>query len=402
MLAEAEYDRKLDELETVFDSLLAVDTDHLSGEAAGRCAVRHQVLASKLEVLEARALRRFDRSRCWATTQPSAAAAFRVQANTSVETARAKIRAARKLRHLPKTEHALAQGRITPCAARELQMAWTPDTAADLEADEDLLVGIAETNEHRVFHTAVLHWRALKQPDKAEERAQKQRDSRRLHLSKTFGDTWVLDGLLDPVTGDALNTAIDRVVNDMFKADWADAREQFGDDVTADKLARTPAQRRLDALTELVTRGSAAPPDAKPPEPLTFIVIDYFTFGQEYARRCELLDGTPLTAKQAVDQALKGHLQRIVFGSPSTIVDVGSKQRLFTGNLRNAQIVRDRECVYPGCDVPATSCEADHIVAVEDGGATTERNGRMLCRYHHRLRSRSPASNDDDDDPATN
>jgi hypothetical protein len=36
--------------------------------------------------------------------------------------------------------------------------------------------------------------------------------------------------------------------------------------------------------------------------------------------------------------------------------------------------------------MPSTRCDIDHIVAVTDGGATTDDNLAPLCRYHHRIK----------------
>ncbi|VAW04445.1 hypothetical protein MNBD_ACTINO01-1333 [hydrothermal vent metagenome] len=47
---------------------------------------------------------------------------------------------------------------------------------------------------------------------------------------------------------------------------------------------------------------------------------------------------------------------------------------------------RDRVCVFPGCRIPAIDSDIDHIVAVADGGTTTDDNLAPLCRYHHRIK----------------
>ncbi len=53
---------------------------------------------------------------------------------------------------------------------------------------------------------------------------------------------------------------------------------------------------------------------------------------------------------------------------------------------------RDRTCRHPGCDVPAASCELDHIVPFHHGdprrgGWTVATNLHCLCRYHHMLKT---------------
>ena len=47
--------------------------------------------------------------------------------------------------------------------------------------------------------------------------------------------------------------------------------------------------------------------------------------------------------------------------------------------------VRDKGCVFPGCDRPPSWCEAHHITPWARGGGTDLTNGCLLCGYHHRL-----------------
>ncbi|HEY1118566.1 MAG TPA: HNH endonuclease signature motif containing protein [Acidimicrobiales bacterium] len=77
-----------------------------------------------------------------------------------------------------------------------------------------------------------------------------------------------------------------------------------------------------------------------------------------------------------------------MFDSPSRVIDVGVRQRYFTGATRRAVEVRDRQCSHPSCTVPADHCDIDHLIPFEDGGETTQANGDAKCRYHHRWKHR--------------
>ena len=55
--------------------------------------------------------------------------------------------------------------------------------------------------------------------------------------------------------------------------------------------------------------------------------------------------------------------------------------------LRTRVALRAPECVFPWCTRPARSCDADHVVAHADGGATCDCNLAPLCRRHHRLKT---------------
>ena len=98
-----------------------------------------------------------------------------------------------------------------------------------------------------------------------------------------------------------------------------------------------------------------------------------------------------MSPSQVVPRLFDADIERIVFGSPSEVIDVGVRERFFTGALRRALIARDRHCQHPcGCDVPAEDCQADHKVPYSQGGLTTEANGRMYCGPHNRARVNNP------------
>jgi len=64
-------------------------------------------------------------------------------------------------------------------------------------------------------------------------------------------------------------------------------------------------------------------------------------------------------------------------------LDVGREERLFTPKQRLALAVRDGGCMWPGCDRPASMCEAHHVVPWSQGGRTDIDDGILLCRFHH-------------------
>lgn len=80
----------------------------------------------------------------------------------------------------------------------------------------------------------------------------------------------------------------------------------------------------------------------------------------------------------------------MLFDGPSRVIDVGVRQRLFTGATRTAVELRDLECQHPSCHVRFEGCEVDHLVPYEDGGLTTQDNGALRCPFHHRWRHRRP------------
>jgi hypothetical protein len=55
----------------------------------------------------------------------------------------------------------------------------------------------------------------------------------------------------------------------------------------------------------------------------------------------------------------------------------------------------NRCALYESCDLPAEKCQIDHIVPWNEGGLTTQENGRVHCAFHNRLRNHGPPESGD-------
>lgn len=96
-------------------------------------------------------------------------------------------------------------------------------------------------------------------------------------------------------------------------------------------------------------------------------------------------DGLTALPAAAVDQRIcdSGHVAVTVDGCGNPL-DVGREHRLFTPRQRIALAVRDGGCRWPGCDRPASYCEAHHVDHwSEQDGRTDIDRGILLCRFHH-------------------
>ena len=83
-----------------------------------------------------------------------------------------------------------------------------------------------------------------------------------------------------------------------------------------------------------------------------------------------------------------GEVRRVVVDSAGVVVDMGRRQRLFTGSLREAVLLSGRRCTWLGCHVPGSVCQADHVLPWSNAGPTSTANGGPLCGYHNRWKSR--------------
>ena len=281
----------------------------------------------------------------------------------------------------------MAPGEINDAHVALLAAARTPATASCYQRDEELLVGEATRLRYGQFARALAYWVQLADPDGAEADARRGHDARRLSLSQTLGDMWCLDGLLDPISGAVVSEGLRRIEDELFRADWAEARGRVGEGVCGADLARTPAQRRADALVEMARRSGAAPPGARLPEPLFTVLVGYETFA---GRICELANASVVSPGSLVRWLDEGWVERVVFDGPDRVRNVGVRRRIFSGATRRSVEVRDRECFEELCDLPAERCEIDHVQPYAAGGLTVDDNGRPACAYHNRRRHRRP------------
>ena len=75
---------------------------------------------------------------------------------------------------------------------------------------------------------------------------------------------------------------------------------------------------------------------------------------------------------------------RIITDPDGYPLDVGHETRLINPGLRAALITRDGGCVVEGCTIPASWCDAHHVIHWGAGGETTLSNLALTCRRHHR------------------
>ena len=365
-----------DRLHDELDRALEVDVHTLTDSEVLDAVADVYRAEARTAALKARLVAEIDARNAFAAVGAQTAAAWvRHRCLVPDAAARHDVALARSLRHLPETAVKLADGDIGEAQAAAIaRHHGNPRTEEAAERDEGLLAMHAATLRWSLFTRLLAYWAQRVDPDGTDDDAQARHARRRMHLSRTFDGAWVLDGLLGPVDGAVVDAALRRVEDELYAADRD--REAL--------LARTPAQRRVDALVEMARRASGAPADARRPAPLVTVLVGYETFA---GRICELADGTvvaPWDVAALLDECV---IERAVFDGPSRVTDIG-EQRRFTGALRRAIELRDRTCTHAWCEAPVERCDADHIVPWGADGPTTQGNGRLLCPFHNHLRQR--------------
>jgi hypothetical protein len=94
--------------------------------------------------------------------------------------------------------------------------------------------------------------------------------------------------------------------------------------------------------------------------------------------------GAVLSAARTRWAACDPDVTRIVLGPDGRPMDVGRTERLVPPHIRRAVEVRDKTCVFAGCQAPKWWCEVHHLREwVLDGGKTSLDNSGLLCERHH-------------------
>lgn len=368
---------------TTLDELADADPSALA-DSATIVELHHQL--ARLEAIAARATARWDAESRWAVDGARSGSAWlAARLHTPREQAQRCLRLGRAMRALPHAEAAWTAGEVTGAHVSALASARSEHVAEAMDRDEASLVDEARTLTFRGFQRRLDYWRQCNDLDAEERRAARQVEDRRVHLSQTFQGAWVLDGVLDPISGTIVSDTLAAIERELFESDWADTKERLGFEPRACDLARTPAQRRVDALVEMATRARTAPAGGRRPEPLFSVLIGLPRFEQ----MCELVNGAVVTPGSLVPWIDNAWIERAVFGPPSRVIDVGVQRRFFTGGIRRGVELRDEgRCFHNTCEEPIA--EIDHIEPAGWGGLTVQENGRGACRFHNRQRHRGP------------
>jgi hypothetical protein len=274
------------------------------------------------------------------------------------------------------------------------------------------------------FEQYVIAWKCLMDQDGPDpDRAHR---NRKATLTQTG-----LTGFLN-VEGPAVDHARLKVIlaefeEIEFRRDWEAAKAVWGDQTCPDRLARTVMQRRYDAFQSMldhVTLPTLTDPDLQddtgqansgqansgkgsegPVQTVLNIVIDAesavhgleqllgislgapvrLPFGPDRAF-CQTFDGDPIGLRDAVLAGIAGKIRIVVRGQDGLPTAMSSASRLFTGAVRDAVLLTATHCTHPGCIVPASRCQVDHLLPRYRGGVTSVCNGGGACGHHNRWR----------------
>jgi hypothetical protein len=277
-------------------------------------------------------------------------------------------RTARRLRELPVTAAAYRDGILAGGHVQAI-FANLNDRTADLFAHHEAEL-IAELGRLSVADTAVAMQDWARRADAVVgDDPEPDLPERSLHLSRILDGRRELAGSFDPEGGAVIATALR----------LAQTRDADGEP------ARSPAQRRADALVDLCRRFLDHQQTRRGGRHRPHVNIITTLDELERGRAGRLVDGTSLDRTTVQRLVCDAGIHRVVTDGRSAILDYGTTTRSVPAPLFNALVIRDRHCRYPGCDRPPDWTEAHHVRWVTRGGTTALDNLVLLCSRHHHL-----------------
>ncbi|WP_188037354.1 HNH endonuclease signature motif containing protein [Actinotalea sp. JY-7885] len=316
-----------------------------------------------------------------------------------------KVALAAGLERIPAAADALAGGRIDARRATVLceELARLPQDVAQAVSSA-VLPGAGSCTAPQL-RSRLRRMELLRDPDGARRRHERACAERRVELAPApDAMAWL---------GAYLPADEARAVHDALTAVAGDAAPQDG---------RTLDQRRADALVDVTTRwlDAGVHPDGTPlptrqgRRPHLAVTASAAMLLGLTDEPGELAGYGPIPPEMARRIAARATWQPLLVDSWTGEPLARSTTRYApTQDQRDAVVLRDRTCTFPGCRMPAARCDVDHVVAYDhgadegggggggggaDGGGgdgpnrdakpqTRLDNLHALCRHHHRAKT---------------
>jgi uncharacterized protein DUF222/HNH endonuclease len=277
-----------------------------------------------------------------------------------------RVCAGEQLERLTESTASLAEGRIG--FAHFALLARTAEAVGPRFSEARLLKQATQLSVMR-FRNACMHARHAANPEDYVTEEKQGVEARSLTLTTVDNGLVLVNGILDKIGCAALRTALEPLAKRAGKDD-----------------DRHRDRRLADALVDLSMHAldsGLVPQQASKRTHLQVTTSLETLLGVCGAPAAEMEFSLPISAKAVERLACDCSVTRILLGSDSMVIEVGRAKRVVSGPTRKALNVRDKHCVWPGCDRPPTYTSAHHLVHWARGGSDELPNLALLCYRHH-------------------
>jgi Domain of unknown function (DUF222)/HNH endonuclease len=273
-----------------------------------------------------------------------------------------RICAGQQLERLGQSSEAMAAGEI---GFAHFALIARTSAAVGERLDQANLVRQARKQTIARFHDSCYHARHAADPKGCATDEAQGVEARSLSFGNSDDGMVFVNGILDKVGGAAVRAALEPLAQRTGKDD-----------------DRCRERRMADALVDTCMHAlDNGVPSRRPHLQVTTSLETLL--GLSGAPAAEMEFSLPISSKAVERLACDCTVTRILLGSDSTVIDVGRARRVISGSQGKALRVRDRGCVWPGCDRPATWTSGHHLVHWINGGSTDLSNLVLLCYRHH-------------------
>lgn len=386
---------------------VAVDPGFESDQTLMASVVALEDLRCLIETTEARVLAHLD-----ATAATDAALGMRTgrwlawEADTGKSKCSARVGTARRLGWFDGFIGAMAEGRVSYAHGELLASVANIRNRDALREVEQQLVDLAVSYSFDEW-AMVVRQLALDLDSDGSYDPNEDPDANRMRITDHGDGTAEVRGHLAGDAAATLTQVVERIADELFHRYRRDAEE--------DPVLPVPARSRLmaEALAEICRRAMAVDLDSTgQPRVEATVVIDldpragvHGHLGSDCTPggpsgdvgasrdavqlRCRDLDGRVIPNSVAETLLVDPVVRGLLLDGAGAPLYLGDRFRFATPDQKHALAIRDGGCIFPGCDMPPSWCDAHHQPGWKPDGRTDIDTMFLACRHHHRVTHRS-------------
>ena len=355
------------------NALARVDLNAATSQSLALGALGIQRHIDRMKALHATVLTAADNAQVWqASGARNIADWLSSNTNTAYADAIGRKKLADSLDQSPQLADAVANGEISAATAETLHDTITnPPAGADVGELIDLVKGAGP----RDAKAAAERWREIVSNETEEER-----EERRYQLRSVRSAA--------PVDGMVTTTVVLPILQSrQFINAISHVAGHHHLNGSSENDLRTTEQRLADGLTQLCIAYAKGEVTGGRERPTILITIPVDGFTGDTDEPGVTANGDRIPAHIVRRIAENANLQRIM-ATGTHILELGRSVRYATDDQSKALFARDHGCRWPGCNIPAAWCEADHLTAFPDGGLTNLDDLILWCDHHHHVKHR--------------
>ncbi len=285
-------------------------------------------------------------------------------AGLSRQDAQSQVKTAEALRKVPSLRDAVAEGRVSQANAKRLAEAVDKTSAADVDADRELLAK-AESMRLEQFTKEARRWVTDRDGDGGASEHARQRARRCVRVWDGDDGMVHLHSQFDSVTGRRIGNRLRAEAGEMYDTDKKNTAS------TAEK--RSFQQCMADALDALTGSNSTSGGG----KPIADICVVAHVDAETGRLIAELPDGVRLPPSVLEELACNARFTGVVYDREGRPIWRAHSVRCATEAQRQLLIARDGGCF--ACGAHPDMCQAHHVKPVSQGGATSIANMVLAC-----------------------